>query len=502
MDDTITSKPNYSIRRYYEKNSAWWQQEKERTSLNLFKRASEQVPAYKDFLSRYNIDPKKIATASDLQYVPPITKDNYLRRYPLESLCWQGTLDTQLLYCATSGSTGRPFYFPRNQILDWQNSYVLENFLNQSQCEGPILAVICFGMGVWIGGVLNYSAFQILQGRDSRSISVIAPGINKPEILQVLLTLAPKYREVVLLGYPPFIKDLFDTCNQSGIKLDQLNFKLIFAAECISENFRDHICEMAGIGNPLRDMINIYGSADIGGMAIENAAGIALRRLTRSNGKLQSEFFPTAKNATVAQYNPHFISFDCHDNSLLISGDSALPLIRYSLGDRGGLFSYDKAVDVCDDYQLSLIEFAFDEGVQQLEQLPFVYVYEREDFSVKFYGAIIFPDHIRAVIQDKNHVDHLTGRFCIEVGETEQRDQQLIVNIELKSKVAATVYLESTLVGEIKGALIKNSSEFANNAGVLGDKVTPLVRFWPYGHEKYFKLGIKQKWVKKTAPIA
>ena len=501
MDDLSKSGSHYNLRQYYLNTSHWWLAEKEKSTLELFQRVSKQVPAYKDFLRRHNIDPAKIKNYQDLQFVPVVTKENYLRYYPLNKLCWGGSQNKQLMYCSTSGSTGAPYYFPRNYRLDWQNSYVLEDFINQWARQDSILAVICFGMGVWIGGVLNYSAFQILQRRDDRPISLIAPGINKKEIIQTLISLAPRYSNVLLLGYPPFIKDLFDTCYHDGINLEELNFKLIFAAECITESFRDYICAQVGITNPLRDVINIYGSADIGGMAVEGPAGIAIRKLTAENNKLRAEFFTTNKSATVAQYNPHFINFDCENGTLLVSGDSVLPLVRYSIGDRGGTFSRHQTDDIFGSYQLNLQTYAHDNGVPNISNLPFVYVYERVDFSVKFYGAIIYPDYVRPAVQAEWFVDSLTGRFCIEVGENSQRDQLLIVHVELKVKITANLYLETEIGAEVKGALIQRSSEFANNASILGDKVNPIIRLWPYGHEKYFKLGIKQQWVKKKSAV-
>lgn len=502
METAVEASSIYNLSKYFTKTGEYWMNEKKNTSLDLFQKMSRQVPAYANFLSKNNIKPEKIKRPDDLVQVPAITKENYLRQYPLHELCWQGHINSHLMYCSTSGSTGKPFYFPRSAQLDWQNSHVLENFINQSGCEGPILAVICFGMGAWIGGVLNYSAFQILQKRETRPISIIAPGINKPEILQILETIAPNYKEVILLGYPPFIKDLFDTYTLNN-KLPQLfKFKLIFAAECITESFRDYICEQANIENPMRDMINIYGSADIGGMAVESAAGIALRRLTEADSKLRSEFFPTNKSATLAQYNPHFTNFDCDEGNLLVSGNSALPLFRYAIGDRGGLFSFDDVNNVCKDYGVDLEENCRSFGVHEIEKLPFVYVYERVDFSVKFFGAIIYPEYIRPAIQHKDFAHYLTGRFCIEIGENKDRDQQLVIHVELKNGIEISTETLEVISAKAKESLLIGSSEYANNASVLGNKVNPVIRSWPHGHSLYFKLGIKQSWVKKPEPVA
>ncbi len=65
---------------------------------------------------------------------------------------------------ATSGSTGEPFYFPRNQQHDLQHIYTLELILkNQFEIDQKSsLVIICFGLGIWIGGIINYKTFDFL----------------------------------------------------------------------------------------------------------------------------------------------------------------------------------------------------------------------------------------------------------------------------------------------------------------------------------------------------
>ncbi|GAB1262309.1 phenylacetate--CoA ligase family protein [Aurantivibrio plasticivorans] len=482
----------------FSQSSDWWLQEKQQTLLLLFQQVSQRVPAYADFLKKHKIDPSKVKHYNDLSVVPPVSKDNYLRQYPMPMLCWDGHINRGLMLCSTSGSTGAPYYFPRTQQLDRQGSYLLEQFLNQSHCKGPVLTIVCFGMGVWIGGVLIYSALQMLQQRDERAISIIAPGINKPEILSALKNLAPQYEEVVLLGYPPFIKDVFDTAINENIDVRSLNIKLMFAAEAITETFRQYLCDHIGISNPFTDIHNIYGSADIGAMAIEGAAGILLKKLASENPQVASDFFLASKNPTAAQYNPHFTNFDCEDSNILVSGDSALPLIRYSLGDRGGVFSFAQAKEMLAASGIDFEREAKERGAGPLPELPFVYVHERVDFSVKFYGAIIFPEHIREPVQDSRFKQYLTGRFCMEIDEDGHGDQRLVVSIELKNGQESTPTLVKELIEHIRPSLAHHSSEYANNLQALGKKVDPTVRLLPYEDERYFQQGIKQKWARTT----
>ena len=181
-------------------------------SLALFHSAAKHVPAYKDFLKKHKIKSEKIKTWRDFQSVPLTNKNDYLRQYPLKALCWDGSLEKPLVFTSTSGSTGEPFYFPRQQMLDWQYSFIAESFLRNSSygVKGPTLVIIGFGMGVWIGGLITYKAFEIASQRMNHPISIITPGINKGEIFNALRRLSPQFAQTIIVGYPPFVKDVID----------------------------------------------------------------------------------------------------------------------------------------------------------------------------------------------------------------------------------------------------------------------------------------------------
>ena len=84
-----------SLKFLEKKNSDFWFVEQKSEPIMLFHKAAENVPAYKDFLKQNKINPDKIKTWEDFQKVPIGTKSNYLRKYSLEKLCWNGTLDNK-----------------------------------------------------------------------------------------------------------------------------------------------------------------------------------------------------------------------------------------------------------------------------------------------------------------------------------------------------------------------------------------------------------------------
>lgn len=483
-----------------EKGSSFWSRKAQERSLFLFKEVAERVPAYRDFLKKNKIKPIQIKTYNDFQKVPPVTKKNYLRQYPLKDLCWDGSLKDSLVFTATSGSTGEPFYFPRNIALEYESSIYHEMFLRNDPNgrNKSTLVVVSFGMGVWIGGTITFRAFQQIAER-GYPVSIITPGINKKEIFEGLKRLGGKFDQVILCGYPPFIKDIIDEAEDFGVHWNKLNLKLILAAEPFSEEFRSYLIKKTGIKNPFLDTMNIYGSADIGTMAEETPVSIMIRNILYKNKDLYESTFPVvSRMPTLVQFNPLFVNFESLNGKIICTGDSALPLIRYDIGDQGGIYTYDQMNEVFKQNNRDLEkDIRFHKLGHTITKLPFVYVYERSDLSTKLYGAIIFPEHIRESLQERRLSKYFTGKFTLITKFDSNHNQFLEVNIELKSKAKPTKVLKNLTQSIILKNLLKRSAEYKNNYNVIPEKVTPRVIFWPHEDSLYFKPGIKQSWIKK-----
>lgn len=495
--DIRTREPNLD-KLFKQQREVFWRKEREKRSLMLFHNAAEGVPAYKDFLKKHKINPIKIKTWADFQEVPLMNKKDYLREYPLEKICWNGTLKKPLVFTATSGSTGKPFYFARSQELDQQYSVIIESFLrNSSTEENPTLVIVGFGMGIWIGGIITYRAYEIAAQNLNYPISILTPGINKPEIFHALKELAPHFKQTILVGYPPFIKDIIDECEIEGINLKKLNIRLHFAAESFSEKFRDYVAKKAGIKNVYRDILNIYGSADIGAMAHETGVSILIKRLALQDKKLFGDIFSQiTKTPTLAQFNPLFINFEAPKGEIALTGNSAIPLIRYTIGDHGGVVEYSDVRNKLKNHGISIEKEKEKNSVGENYEFPFVYVYERVDLSTKLYGAIIYPEHIRNALHDKSLMKDITGKFTILTQHDQKQSQYLEVHIETKREGKISKKLKEKIGAFILRNLLEKNTEYRNNHSSMPSKVTPRIVFWPYEHPLHFKPGIKQKWVK------
>lgn len=482
-----------------------WAKIQARYTRSLFARAKRHVPAYARFLKKNHFFAHTV-TEKTFKNIPPIDKANYLRVSPYPDLFWNGTLNDSHILTATSGSTGKPVYFARSHIVNDQSSAIHELFFLSSSfsSQKSTLVIVCFGMGVWIGGLITAGAYELM-GRRGYPIAVITPGLNKPEIFKVLKQLAPHYEQIILAGYPPFIKDVLDETREKDIFLKRHSIALLFAAETFTESFREYVARKAGISNILTDTMNIYGSADLGTMAFETPVSILVRRLANKNQRLFGALFGGIdKTPTLAQYIPHFTTFEAQEGlpcqgELLVTGDSALPLVRYAIGDRGGVYTYDEVARICKMHGVNLSkEFRRAKIDHVVTKLPFVFVYERADLSTTFYGLQVYPQIIRETLLKKKFVRHCSGRLTLITKFDDRHNQYLEINIEMRRRVVAGRTLASKLRAEIVEDLKQKSTEFRELSRNLGSRAEPQLVFWPNEDPVYFRPDTKQKWVAKS----
>ncbi len=498
----ISKNPERLLQDLRTKPEQYWIKRGEQMALRLFKQMAERVPAYKDFLRKNKVDPKKIKTIKDFKLVPTVDKDNYLRKYPLEKLCWDGRFnERQWVFATTSGSTGELFYFPREDQQDWQYTLTAELYLrtNFEIHKKSTLYINSFAMGAWIGGVFTYQAIRYLSMRGKYRLSIITPGINKDEIIKAVKNLGSKFDQIIIGGYPPFVKDTIDYGINQGIEWKRYNLGIIFSAEGFSEEFRDYIIRKAGLTNPYKDTLNHYGTVDLGTMSHETPLCILIRkRIVEDNAIHCSIFSRTDKLPTLTQFMPEMFFFEEIEGKLICTACSGLPLVRYDLKDNGGVFSLDKITERFSDHTFDLYKEAKETKIDKtIWNLPFVYVYERSDLSVSLYGANIYPETIKKVLQNRDLEESLTGRFTMLIQYDDHQSQYLEINIELKPGIKQSGLLRKKVQGLIVNILLKDNAEYRNNYESMGEKVFPKIVFCPYEDKAYFKSGGKQKWVKR-----
>ena len=175
-----------------------------------------------------------------------------------------------------------------------------------------------------------------------------------------------------------------------------------------------------------------------------------------------------------------------------------MPLVRYDLKDSGGILNLKDVKG-----RLSALGYDLEKNILQADikntvwNIPLVYVYERNDFSVSFYAFQIYPETIRRALQAEELQRFLTGKFTMTVSYDESGQQRLEIHVELKAKQLENELLRSRTRRYIVDALLNESSEYRETHVMYGKKVYPDIIFWPYEDDTYFKPGVKQVWVKK-----
>lgn len=471
-------------------------------SLDVFHKAAASLPAYKQFLKDNGVKAGAITTVQALANVPRTSKKIYLVPNRIEDLVDREAGKGLLLYCATSGSTGDPYYFPRSEELSVQYSHVVENYLKYSSYgNGRTLVLLGFGMGVWIGGIITQRAYEIAAQRMGAPVSLLPTGYNKTQIFQALKRLSPDFDQTILIGYPPFIKEVIDEAEGEGIDLKKLNLRLMFAAEAFTETFRNYLCDRAGVRSPLLDTLNIYGSADVGAMAYETPLSILIRRLALEDPLLYRDLFgQIEKTPTLAQFNPDFIEFEEVDGELLLTADGAMPLIRYAIGDHGGVLDYEQIRALMHRYGVNL-----DAEISKAKLLPyitkhhpFVFVYERTDLSATLHGIIIYPEFVKEGLLRPAMIGSFTERFTMATKHDINHNQFLQINLELQKGVEPSEALEKLALKVIRATMIEKSSEFSEVSKSKASQELIQIVLWPNGHTRYFAPGTKQKWVEKA----
>jgi phenylacetate-CoA ligase len=468
----------------------------EAAALALFHDVAAHVPAYKAFLTEQGISYKSIQTFEDFVKLPLITKDNYHSRYPLADLCHNGQLEVCDMIAVSSGSTGKPTFWPRFltdelQIASRFEQIFLDSFYADTR---RTLAVICFALGTWVGGMYTTNCCRYLASK-GYPVTVITPGNNKEEILRVVQELGSAFEQVVLLGYPPFLKDVIDSGMVRGVEWQRYQIKLVMAGEVFSEEWRSLVGERVGSKNPCYDSASLYGTADAGVLGNETPLSICIRRFLAEHPDASRALFGESRLPTLVQYDPISRFFEVQEGTLLFSGDNGIPLVRYHISDNGGLISYEAMLKFLAEWGFDPVAALQHQGGRGIHPLPFVYVFGRSNFTVSYFGANIYPENVTVGLEQSGIREWVTGKFVLQVKEDADQNRFLSVAVELGLGVEGSEEKREAIASSILSQLLRLNSEFANY--VPSQYQMPQVTLAPMGDPEYFPIGVKHRYTRR-----
>lgn len=312
----------------------------EQAIFSFFQTVAKEVRAYRTILREQGVVLKKITTLEQFRHLPILDKKVYINRFP-----WSERIAVQSfppMAYASSGSSGTPTYWfvndAQEKIGGTIHEYIFRHMFALTE-QSPTLVIVCFAMGVWVAGHFTLASCRNI-AKKGYQLTCITPSINMNDILDVLMRFAPKYKNIILAGYPPFLMDVLRVARQRHIPLRKNTIGLLTAGTTFSEQWRDTAHTL--IGSPRAPIVNVYGSADAGMLGHETTLTIALRRYARVNRDFSHALFESAvPHGGLYQYHPEYVFFEEHAGELLITANTAVPLMRYNIHDRGRIFSAD-----------------------------------------------------------------------------------------------------------------------------------------------------------------
>ena len=464
--------------------------------LVLFHRCVAEVPAYRQFLEARGVNPAEITSYPAFRELPLMGKADYMQAYPLPERCLGGSLRGSDRVAVSSGSTGQPTFWPRSVTHELDVAVRFEQVFCDSfrAHERSTLAVVCFALGNWVGGLYTTSCCWHL-ARKGYPLMVATPGNNMAEIFRVVREMAPHFEQTVLLGYPPFIKDVIDAGAAEGIEWASYSPKLVFAGEVFSEEWRSLMEQRIGSVSPCHDSASLYGTADGGVLGNETPLSIAIRRWLANHPEAARSLFGESRLPTLVQYDPASRFFEMHEGTLVVSGENSVPLVRYHIADKGGVLSYDEMWNFLRGHGIqSLSELGLNKDFQP-RNLPFVYVFGRADFTVSYYGANIYPENVTVGLEQPDIMVWVTGKFVLETRETEDGDKYLHIAVELLPGIEPEVAMEHLIAASIRTQLLRLNSEFANYTPA--ERQLPRITLRAFADPEYFPAGVKHRYTRK-----
>ncbi|MBF6189956.1 phenylacetate--CoA ligase family protein [Nocardia implantans] len=456
-------------------------------ALDTFRRAAVHVPAYADFLARRGVEPANIRTVEDFAALPPMTKPDYLRHYPVNMLLWHGDVGAAGTWSCSSGSTGRPSYWPRDLVAQEEAVELYARVFRDSfqTRQRSTLLVVGFAMGNWIGGTYTYAAATALRQRGHR-ISTIAPGIEPDTILADIAELGPHYDQVVLAGYPPFVKDVLDRAPAAVLRQ---NLRVLLAGEAITEEWRDYVLDRIGKPGQPGEIRVVYGTADAGIMGCETATSVAVRRAAAADPALSEALFADA------QLQPTFVEYDADyryteadaEGRFLFSADTAIPLLRYRINDVGRIFSAADLAAVLDAHGHRMPVRT------STDSCGFLALHRRTDVAASFYALEIYPENVRAALEDPDIGPTVTGKFVLATDADARFEQTLRLRVELRDGVCPAPGFTALLRRKVVEALARTNSEYRRLHRTLGPAAEPEITLHSPGSAG-FETGVKHRW--------
>lgn len=373
----------------------------------------QQVPAYREFVAARV--PHRLGCPTLMSGIPEMDKRSYVCAYTLDSRCTGGRLPaTGVLFDESSGTTGQPTQWVRGRQERAANGRMLRFAVRRRFGTGPLMFINTFALGPWATGV-NLTLALSQWGR----LKVLGP--DREKVINALKSFGTTHHYVIL-GYPPFLKQLFDS---SDIDWSQYRVSLIFGGEGMSESMRRHL-QVRGATR----VIGSYGASDLEiNIAAETDLTQALRRLLEARPDLAARVFQhCGATPMIFQFNPAEFFIESNPvGELLVTicrPNYVTPKVRYNIHDLGHVMRFP-------DLKRLLAEAGVDTADLDPDalDLPLLFHYGRSDLAVAYFGCKISPSDIQEALFRLPLLAAAVDDFQLGTFEDEAGDKRLVVDM-------------------------------------------------------------------------
>jgi phenylacetate-CoA ligase len=477
-----------------------------RMATHAVEAAVKRTTAYPAFLIENGVDPEQALRPERFGELPLISKKSYIERFPLQARCLDGRMTSAYTIEKSSGYSGATNYWLRtpeeDALIPSYMEFAFRQFYRLDQQS--TLLIMGMALGTWTAGMKVSQALREIAATGKYPMTVITPGTDPDEILQIVRDLSPLYDQTVIVAYPPFAKLLVDEGVRRGMDWKPLNVRLALGGEGFSEEWRTHLGEKLG-HDTSRDLLAIssgYGAADLGvSVGREYPATVLIRQLATADAGLARELFGDAEVPSLFQYSPSGTHIEEVDGQLVFSVMSGIPLVRYAIGDRGGVIPYGRMMSVLEahgyDVRARLAELGCDRG--DLWRLPFFYCLGRTDGAVLVGGVNVYPENVATALTTLDDSRILGHKVATTLGD-DGFTQRLLVMVEYQADFlsdAQRAALSERFRPAILDGIGRDNSEYSRLREVAPDLAEPVVRLYPAGGGPFAEdVGkIKRKYV-------
>ena len=478
----------------------FWLRKGRQKAINLFKETVKRVPGYRDFLAGHKVNSEEIKTFEDFKKLPIIDKKNYLDQYPLEQTMRDGEISKSYMITCSSGSTGKPYFWPRlpekDKVIPRAMELMYTEFFEIDKKR--TLIIINLALGTWAAGELAAESSRIVARKSNLPLTVITPGLNLEETIRIFREIGNKFEQTIIVGYPPFVRDVIDTGMKEGLDWKQFNLKLLIGGEGTSEEWRDYIAERIGTKNNIKGIISLFAAADAGIIGHETPLSIFIRRLIRKDSKLCQNLFGNSQVPSLNQFNPLAWYIETVNDEIVLTINSGIPLIRYNFHDRGGVITFSEIVKKLKDngYDLEKLFLEHSLDFNKVWRLPFFYVFGRKD-TLTLYAVNIYLDNIKSALENLGISNTNTHRFKMKVILDKAQKQKLVLDIQLANNVMSNNDLEKKYINIIIKTLREKNSEYNRLFEEKKEEVSPKVNLLPYDDPRFIIDNFKFQYIER-----